>query len=302
MSTGGDFTGRQGSIAVFDSGLGGLTVVSEIRRRLPAEHVIYFGDTARVPYGIKSSATVTRFALENSAFLLRFNPKLIVAACNTASAAALEILREALPVPVCGVVEPGAATAVHLARQARSAEQGSDAIAVLATESTVASNAYPLAIQRMDPTVPILQRPCPLLVPLVEEGRLCDDPIVRLALREYLAPLAALHPAVALLGCTHYPLLRGAVEAVLGPSTAIVDSAQATAETVAETLSGADLLSDAREPGILRCYVSDNPQRFTALGSRFLGRPLRDVAWISPDQFLSRGYCADRPTEPATAL
>lgn len=205
MSTEGDFTGRTEPVAIFDSGLGGLTVVAELRRRLPAEHLVYFGDTARVPYGTKSSATVTRFALENCAFLLRFNPKLIVAACNTASAAGLEALREALPVPVCGVVEPGAAAAVRAVRQSRDRRKGSAAIAVLATESTVNSNAYPLAIHRMDPTIPTSQQPCPLLVPLVEEGRANDDPIVRLALREYLAPLAALRPAAVLLGCTHYP-------------------------------------------------------------------------------------------------
>jgi len=283
MASGVAGSGLRAPIGVFDSGLGGLTVVAALRRRLPGEHIVYFGDTARVPYGSKSPETVTRFALENCKFLRRFRPKLIVAACNTASAASLDALREALPIPVCGVVEPGAAAAVH---RARTTGRKPAAIAVVATESTVASCAYPQAIRRLDPTLPVSQRPCPLLVPLVEEGRSPSDPIVRLTLTDYLGPLAALEPSVVLLGCTHYPLLADAVADVMGQAVAVVDSAQATASTVAHTLAAADLLSDAADGGTLRCYVSDNPQRFTAIGSRFLGEPLGSVAWISPDQFL----------------
>ena len=196
--------GRRAPIGVFDSGLGGLTVVAELRRQLPGEDVVYFGDTARVPYGTKSSETVRRFALEDATFLLRFDPKMIVVACNTASAAALDVLRDALPVPVCGVVEPGAAQAVRRARENR-VGPGGGGIAVLATESTVNADAYPSAIRRIDATIPITQRPCPLLVPLVEEGRTPDDAIVRMSLTEYLSPLLPLRPGAVLLGCT--PLL-----------------------------------------------------------------------------------------------
>ena len=292
-------SGIRAPIGVFDSGLGGLTVVAALRRRLPGEHIVYFGDTARVPYGSKSSETVTRFALENSLFLRRFGPKLIVAACNTASAASLDALREAMPVPVCGVVEPGAAAAVRLARDAA---RSNAAVAVIATESTVASNAYPQAIRRIDAALPVMQRPCPLLVPLVEEGRALDDPIVRLVLADYLTPLAALEPSVVLLGCTHYPLLAGAVADFMGPATAVVDSAPATADAVADVLAAADLLSDAAEGGTLQCYVSDNPQRVAAIGSRFLGQPLGSVAWISPDQFLGTGPQREQLEAASTPL
>ncbi|MBN1343502.1 MAG: glutamate racemase, partial [Phycisphaerae bacterium] len=185
-------------IAVFDSGLGGLTVVAELQRQLPAEHIIYFGDTARVPYGTKSAETVIRFAREDCAFLLRFDPKMLVVACNTASAHAMPALTEWLDVPVCGVVEPGAQAAVKAA--------GGRTVAVIATEGTIASDAYRKAIQARQPSLPVVQKACPLLVPLVEEGRSADDPIVKAVLVEYLEPLRALAPAVVVLGCTHYPL------------------------------------------------------------------------------------------------
>jgi len=165
-------------IAVFDSGLGGLTVVRALRRHLPHESVIYFGDTARVPYGNKSSPTVEQFAAQNCRFLLRFDPKVVVVACNTASALALEGLRRRFDVPLVGVVEPGAAEAVRQARRG--------GVAVLATEATVASEAYPKAIRAIDPTLPVIQQQCPSLVALIEEGRSAEDPILLMLLGEYL--------------------------------------------------------------------------------------------------------------------
>ena len=207
----------------------------------------------------------------------------------------------ALPVPVCGVVEPGAAQAVRRARENR-VGPGGGGIAVLATDSTVNADAYPSAIRKIDATIPITQRPCPLLVPLVEEGRTPDDAIVRMALTEYLSPLLPLRPGAVLLGCTHYPLLTSAVEAVLGPSSPIVDSAQAAARAVVGTLADADLLCEPGPGGTLRCYVSDNPQRFAAVGSRFLGRPLRNVTWISPEQFLDGSGSAANSLSSANAL
>ncbi len=266
-------------IGVFDSGIGGLTVVRELQRLLPGEEIVYFGDTARVPYGIKSSETVTRFARENCEFLLRFDPKLIVAACNTASAAALPALEDMLPVPVCGVVEPGARAAVLQSRGQR--------IAVIATEATINSDAYRRAMLRFDRGVNVVQKPCPLFVPLAEEGRPCDDPITRAVVRDYLEPLIRLEPGVLVMGCTHYPLLRDAIAEVAGPTILLLDSGEQTARAVAERLAREDLRADREACGRLICYVSDNPQRFREVGQRFLAHPVVDVTWISPEQFFS---------------
>lgn len=263
-------------IAMFDSGLGGLTVVKALQSLLPGEDIIYFGDTARVPYGIKSSRTVLQFAEQDCHFLLRFNPKLVIVACNTASAHALDHLRNRVPVPILGVVKPGAAEAV------KNADGGG--IAVLATESTVASEAYPKAIHALSPYLPVLQQRCPSLVSLIEEGREADDPILRALLDEYLQGVRHLSPAVVLLGCTHYPLIADAV-AQLMPESIVVDSAGAAAQRARQMLLREDILSPQNQGGRLSCYVSDNPQRFSEVGGRFLGRPIRDVTWISPEQF-----------------
>ncbi|MEP0842265.1 MAG: glutamate racemase [Phycisphaerae bacterium] len=265
-------------IGVFDSGLGGLTVVRAMQRLLPNESIVYFGDTARVPYGTKSSQTVLQFAEQDCAFLLRFDPKMIVVACNTASALALQELHGRMPVPLLGVVEPGAAEAVRHA--------GGRTIAVLATESTVASGAYPRAIQALAPNNPVIQQRCPSLVPLIEEGRGADDPILRMLLTEYLDDVRTLGPAVVVLGCTHYPLVAEVI-AELMPGVRVVDSAEATARHVRASLADLSALSGAPGRGRLRCYVSDNPQRFREIGGRFLGQPIRDVAWVTPEQFFN---------------
>lgn len=266
-------------IGVFDSGIGGLSVVRELRRQLPGEHIVYFGDTARVPYGSKSGETVTRFARQNCEFLLRFDPKIIVVACNTASAAALPELEAVLPVPVCGVVRPGAREAARLAR--------GGTIAVIATEATIASDAYRRAIQDYDRDAAVVQKPCPLFVPIAEEGRPCDDPVVDAVAHDYLDPILRLEPAVLVLGCTHYPLLEPAIARVTGPRVRLVDSGRQTAATVVERLTSADMLG-ASEGGGLVCYVSDNPQRFRELGQRFLDHSIVDVTWVSPEQFYAR--------------
>lgn len=263
-------------IGVFDSGLGGLTVVRALRKHLPGESIIYFGDTARVPYGIKSCATVLQFAEQDSNFLLRFHPKMVVAACNTVSALALDELVPRIDVPLLGVVEPGASEAV---RQA-----GGGSIAVMATEATVASQAYIRAIHRLAPRAPIVQQRCTSLVSLIEEGRDSNDKILLMLLDEYLDGLRQLDPSVVLLGCTHYPLVADAVRKLM-PTSKVVDSAEATARNIKQLLHSMDALSPANEPGRLRCYVSDNPQRFREIGSSFLGEPIREVTWITPEQF-----------------
>ncbi len=266
-------------IAMFDSGLGGLTVVAELRRQLPGEDIIYFGDTARVPYGTKSAETVMRFAKEDCAFLLRFDPKMVVVACNTASAHAMPGLAEWLSVPACGVVEPGAAAAVEAAN--------GGTVAVIATEGTIESDAYRRAIQARQPSLPVVQKGCPLLVPLVEEGRSCDDPVVQMVLKEYLEPLRALAPPVVVLGCTHYPLLKPAIASVFGDGTLLVDSAEQTARHVVEALTTSGGLSGRASGGTFKCYLSDNPRRFQTVGSRFLGQPITDVVWVSPELFFA---------------
>jgi len=265
-------------IGVFDSGIGGMTVVRALRDRLPQEDVVYFGDTARVPYGIKSLQAVTAFARQDSEFLLRFDPKIIVVACNTASAAALPELEQRLEVPVCGVVKPGALEAARLSN--------GRPIGVIATEATVNSDAYRRAIHALMPGVVVHQRACPLFVGAVEEGRGPDDPIVAALAAEYLAPLRRLNPAVVVLGCTHYPLIGAAIARAVGPESVLVDSAEQTAEGVVRLLAHRGALAQRPSPGGLTCYVSDNPQRFREIGQRFLGRPIVDVTCVSPEEFV----------------
>jgi len=265
-------------IAVFDSGLGGLSVVRHLRALLPHYDIVYFGDTARVPYGTKSRHTVAHFALETAGFLLDFEPQLIVAACNTASALALDALHDALPVPVIGVVEPGARAAVQLA--------DGGPIAVLGTEATIASGAYPAAIRALSPHVDVIPVACPLFVPLVEEGRRADDPLVRLATEDYLAPLRQRDVRVVVLGCTHYPLLRDAIALALSRGVHLVDSGRETSRAVRAQLERAGPLVSGGPPGTLRCFVSDTPERFGAVGSRFLEQPLEDVEYVAPERYV----------------
>jgi glutamate racemase len=284
----------QKPIAVFDSGIGGLTVVRELRRRLPHEDIVYFGDTARVPYGTKTPDTVLRFARENCAFLMRMNPKCIVAACNTASAVCLPELQAETPVPLIGVVAPGAAAAVEAATHNR-------LIAIVATEATVTSNAYKNAVSALDATRPVVQVACPLFVPMVEEGIDPNDAIVRLLLKRYLAPLRRIEPAVVILGCTHYPMLRPALQAFFGDSVHLIDSGTAAAVNVGSTLQSLDALSESTQPGSLHCYVSDNPRRFQAVGWRFLGEPVPDVVRVCTDGLTAQTSPWSAPQPRASA-
>jgi glutamate racemase len=274
----------QQPIAVFDSGLGGLSVVRALRDALPAEDLVYFGDTARVPYGIKSRRTVVRFAVEDARFLLQFDPKMIVAACNTASAVALDVLERELDVPIVGVVRPGARAAV--------AQADGRPIAVLGTEATISSNAYVHAIQALRPQAEVVGRACPLFVPLVEEGRAASDPIVRLAAADYLACLRD-RVGVVVLGCTHYPLLREAIAEAVG-SVAIIESGHETARVVRETLDAAGRLSAPARTGSMRFFASDNPARFRRIGARFLGCDLDDVQLVEFDHPIA-DIVADAP-------
>jgi glutamate racemase len=273
-------------ILLLDSGLGGLTVVRALRAALPAEDIVYFGDTARLPYGNKSAATVATFVRQIIAYLRPLNPKHVVIACNTATALALPAVRAAFPdLAISGVIDPGAKAAVVAA----GAKQ-TPVIGILATEATVRSRAYERAILRRRSHARLLLRSAPLLVPIIEEGRRDDDPLVDLALRQYLQPLVQHGPDVLVLGCTHYPILKPAIARVVGPDVAVIDSAEQCAQDVARRLGGAGLLKgdgeDAGPPaahGSLRCYVTDDAPRFAALASRFLGGPIDPPTWAPPD-------------------
>ncbi len=269
-------------IGVFDSGLGGLSVVRHLLAQLPHEDIVYFGDTARVPYGSKSRRTVANFSLETSRYLLRYEPKLIVCACNTASALALDELRAELPVPIVGVVEPGAAAAARAAR-------GSP-IGVLGTEATINSGAYVSAIRSRASDAQVICMACPLLVPIVEEGRPADDLTVRLVVEGYLEPLRAAGARVVVLGCTHYPLLRSPISEYLGPQVAIIDSGQETARSVHEYLQESGGLLQSDRAGSLRCYVSDNPERFRRIGSRFLEHTIESVEFVEPESYITQPH------------
>ena len=275
MADSGDRGASGGPIGVFDSGLGGLTVVRELRRVMSGERIVYLGDSARVPYGIKSLTTVRQFAVEDAAFLLRHDPKLVVVACNTASAAAVDVLRQTCPVEVVDVIGPGAAAAV---------EATDGPIGVIGTEATINSGAYQRAIHTIDPAREVHPAACPLLVPIVEEGRDQDDPIVLHVLCDYLRDMQRHRPGALILGCTHYPLLAGAIAKLMGPLTVLVDSAQATALEVRRRLCETGELRPAEADGELRCFTTGQADRFARLGLRFMGEPIEWVRQVGTDE------------------
>jgi glutamate racemase len=252
-------------IGIFDSGIGGLTVARAIYERLPHESTIYFGDTARVPYGPKSPDTVRRYSLEILHWLMAQGVKAVVIACNTSTAHALDALQEASPVPVIGVIDPGARAAVSAMRKGP--------IGVIGTAGTIASNAYARAIQRALPGAEVEQKACPLFVPLVEEGWF-DHAAAELIATEYLAPIKRARVDVLVLGCTHYPLLKPLLQRTLGPDIRLIDSGEETALAVQSALraSGLDAASDATPTH--RFVVSDDEARFRQVGSRFIGERL----------------------------
>lgn len=260
-------------IGVFDSGLGGLTVVRALREHLPSESIIYLGDTARVPYGTRSASTVLRYARGCSQLLIERGIKMLVIACNTASAVALEALTEELPIPVIGVVGPGASAAVSAARSLRERGVPLVRVGVLGTVSTVDSGAYPRAVAATSNEFEVRAQPAPLLVPLVEEGWL-DGEVPRLAVDRYLSPLLEDDVRVIVLGCTHYPLLKPLIEETVrrrfGRDAVVVDGAAATAHAVARTLSQREQLASHRE-ATLDLLVTDLPKSFTVSARRFLG-------------------------------
>ncbi len=256
------------AIGVFDSGVGGLTVVAALRRRLPRESILYLGDTARLPYGSKSQATVTRYTEKNVGFLVERKVKAVVVACNTASALALPALT--LDVPTWGVVEPGAERAAALSR---------GRVGIVATAATVRSDAYAQALRRRRPDLAITSRACPLFVPLVEEGW-HDDPLTEQVANRYLQPLLATGIDTLVLGCTHYPLLTPVLRRVAGPDVTLVDSAEAVAEAVASGLAATGLAAAADHQPTLRLCVTDASEGFQELARRILAAPGLVLEWV----------------------
>ena len=258
-------------IGIFDSGVGGLTVYKALHERLPNERFVYLGDTARVPYGTKSLATVERYAVENSKFLEAHGIKLLVVACNTASALALPAIRSAIKVPVMGVIEPGSRAAVEVAQGAN--------IGVIATEATIQSKAYARAISAMGATGQVIERACPLFVSLAEEGWAGSD-VARIVARDYLSEFNKTTVGALVLGCTHYPILREVISETVGTNVKLIDSGAATARDVESLLQSSDLthedalaLYQERQlcDDLDHFYVTDAAERFAKVAERFLG-------------------------------
>lgn len=252
-------------VGIFDSGIGGLTVARAIYERLPRESTIYFGDTARVPYGPKSPETVTRYSLEILRWLLDQGVKAVVVACNTSTAHALRALQEATTVPVLGVIKPGARAAI--------AAGAGGPVGVIGTAGTIASDAYKRAIQALAPGLPVVQRACPLFVPLVEEGWF-DHPATELVAADYLRELREACVRSLVLGCTHYPLLKPLLQRVMGPEVRLIDSGQATAAALDTILVEKSLEAPETCDVYHRFVVSDDEARFRQVGARFIGERL----------------------------
>ncbi len=255
-------------IGVFDSGIGGLTVVHSLTKRLLHENIVYFGDTARVPYGPKSPLVVREYAAQDVDFLISKDVKMIVIACNTVSAVALDVVMKHAKVPVVGVIIPGAGAAVAATKKRR--------IGVIGTIGTVNSNAYTNAIRQIDNEVQVFALPCPLFVPLAEEGWI-NHKVTELVAKEYLFPLRLEKIDTLILGCTHYPILRDAIQSAVDGNVTLIDSGEATAVEVERLLDEKNLRNPSRLRPHLQFFVSDLPAKFTEIGERFLGQKMGRV-------------------------
>jgi len=258
---------RTRPIGIFDSGIGGLTVVRALRKLLPGEDLIYLGDTGRYPYGTKSADVVKRYSFENTEFLVDKDVKLLVVACNTSTAVALDALQARYDIPVVGVVEPGAEAAARATRNRK--------VGVIATEATIRSGEYTRALRRRSAELEIYTRACPLFVPLAEEGWV-DNEVATLAARQYLGSLAQSGIDTLILGCTHYPLLRAVIRKTIGAGVRLIDSGVVTAAVVDRVL-GERKLHRASHSGNGSFFVTDAPERFMKVGARFLGAPVDAV-------------------------
>ncbi|MFH1283537.1 MAG: glutamate racemase [bacterium] len=259
-------------VGIFDSGIGGLTVLNEIKKVLPKENLIYLGDTARVPYGTKSPESVKKFSMEIAKFLVAKSVKLIVVACNTASATALNMLVKKINLPIIGVVKPGAEAALIKTRNKK--------IAVIGTEATIKSDAYKMMLVKLsDSPVKVYNKSCPLFVPLVEEGWL-NNKVTFVIAREYLRNVKKEGVDTLILGCTHYPLLSKLIRKIVGSKIEIVDSARATSNEVKKVLMRNGLLNQSKKDGKISYYVTDNPSKFKNLAVLFSGNMIKQVSLV----------------------
>ncbi len=261
------------SIGVFDSGIGGLTVVKQIEKVLPLEEVVYLGDTARVPYGIRSEKTILKYSVSNTDFLLRKNIKVLVIACNTASAIAAGVLRSKYSIPIVDVIRPGARKAVDVTRSRK--------IGIIGTEATIRSGAYQNAIIQFLPRAEIVTQPCPLFVPLAEEGWCSiDDEVVWMIAQRYLSGIKDSGIDTLVLGCTHYPLLKKVIQQVMGSSVTLVDSALESAQEVKKLLQEENMFRNCGKEAESRFFLTDIPHSFIENGSVFLGHSLLNVTLV----------------------
>lgn len=263
-------TQMDSAIGVFDSGIGGLTVLHQIVESLPHENTVYLGDTARAPYGTKSVETVLRYSFENTEFLVEKGVKIVVVACNTSTAIALKELKGRLSVPVIGVIEPGARRAIKSTKNKK--------VGVIGTEATIQSGAYTRALKALEPTVEVYSRACPLFVPLVEEGWI-NNGVVDMTVKTYLGSLKQSGIDTLILGCTHYPLLKKAIRKFMGKEVLLVDSAEETAKEVEYTLRK-DAVAKKTGKGVHSFFVTDAPDRFIKVGQRFLGEKVESAVRI----------------------
>ncbi|AFN74781.1 glutamate racemase [Melioribacter roseus P3M-2] len=263
-----NFMNRTNPIGFFDSGIGGLTVVRAVTNLMPNENIVYFGDTARVPYGSKSNDTVIEYSIQAANFLLRKNIKLLVVACNTASSVALNELRRFLTVPVIGMIEPGSQMALSESRSRK--------IGVIGTYATINNKAYSKQIKKLDPKVQVYEKACPLFVPLAEEG-MTNHKAAELIAKEYLTELKEKNIDSLILGCTHYPLLSDIIQKVMGKKVKLIDSGTPAAKIVEDYLNGRQLRNNSVHEGQHEYYVSDLPAKFKLIAERFLGKRIKNI-------------------------
>jgi glutamate racemase len=273
------FFNKTSPIGIFDSGIGGLTVAKRIISMLPNENVIYFGDTARVPYGTKSNETVIEYSLQDAQFLINKNVKLIIVACNTASSIAIGKLKDMFDIPIIGMIEPGTHLALNSTKNGK--------IGVIGTNATITNEAYSTELKKQNKDLEIIEKPCPLFVPVAEEGWL-DHEATKLIAKEYLQDLVDFRVDTVILGCTHYPLLSKVIQEVMGKDVTLIDSGYAASLEVEDYLEGRGVRNDSNQLGTHYFYVSDLPNKFKSVAERFLGTEVKNIEKIDVDSLLMR--------------
>jgi len=271
-------TDKQKPIGVFDSGIGGLTVVKRLASTLPNESIIYFGDTARVPYGSKSNATVIEYSIQDTRFLLQKNIKALVVACNTASSIAIPDLKKMFDIPIIGMIEPGSKMALKKSKRNK--------IGVIGTRATITNLAYSKEIKKLNSLAQVFEKPCPLFVPLAEEGWIKHPATYEIA-EEYLKELREVGIDTLVLGCTHYPILSEVIQEVIGSKVTLIDSGVASSEVIKAELERLDLLSDSNITGVQEYFVSDIPTKFKEVAELFLGRGIDHVHKVDLEVLIS---------------